>query len=549
MDASDLALLALFAAAVQVGLGRLQGLYTGRWRFGSFEEVAALVVTVGVTTVLTFVVNLAFGRLVPSGAVLAAGLVALVVMGGLRYGWRLYLEGQRRPDHETVKRTVVYGAGDAAHQLTRAMTTDPRSPLLPVAAVDDDPAKQQHRLARRVRVEGTGSDLARVAERHRAEVVVLAIPSADSELVRRVVAEGEAAGLDVRVLPPLWELAKSDVDLSDVRPVTVVDLLGRHELDLDIASIADYLTDRRVLVTGAGGSIGSELCRQIKRFDPGQLVMLDRDESALHALQLSMDGTGPGRRRIAWWWPTSATRTGWPRCSAPFRPEVVFHAAALKHVPLLELHPGEALKTNVCGTRNVLEAAAAAGVDRFINVSTDKAADPVNVLGRSKLLAECLTAGVAEGSRRHLRVGPLRQRPGQPGLGAHDLRAPGGQRRTRHRDPPRRHPLLHDRRGGGAARHPGRGRRRGRRRPRPGHGRAGAASPTWPAGWRSPWTRRWRSVSPACAPARSCPRCSSAAVRTPAPPSTRSSPGSPGDRCARPTCPSSGTRRSAQPTP
>ena len=236
-----------------------------------------------------------------------------------------------------------------------------------------------------------------MAERHRAEVVVLAIPSADSELVRRVVAEGEAAGLDVRVLPPLWELAKTDVDLSDVRPVTVVDLLGRHELDLDVASIAHYLTDRRVLVTGAGGSIGSELCRQIKRFDPGQLIMLDRDESALHGLQLSMEG----QARVDDECLVVADIRDQDRLAevfGAFRPDVVFHAAALKHVPLLELHPGEALKTNVCGTRNVLEAAAAAGVDRFINVSTDKAADPVNVLGRSKLLAECLTAGVAEGA-------------------------------------------------------------------------------------------------------------------------------------------------------
>jgi len=398
VDVADLALLALFAGAVQVGLGRWQGLYSGRWRFGSFEEVATLVATVALTTALVSAANLIPDpHLVPSGAAVAAGLVALVLMSGLRYGWRLFLESRLRPRHDRVRRTIVYGAGNAAHQLVRSMTTDPRSPLVPVAALDDDLKKQQHRLARRVRVEGTGQDLATVAERHGAGVVVLAIPSATSDLVRRVVTEGEAAGLEVRILPPLWELAKSNVDLSDVRTVTITDLLGRHELDLDIAAIAGYLTGRRVLVTGAGGSIGSELCRQVTRFDPAELIMLDRDESALHGLQLSLDGEGRvDDERLVVADIRDADRM--LEVFRRFRPEVVFHAAALKHVPLLEMHPTEAVKTNVWGTGHTLDAARATGVDRLINISTDKAADPVNVLGRSKLLAECLTAGVARAS-------------------------------------------------------------------------------------------------------------------------------------------------------
>ncbi len=390
-----LLVLAALAAVVQVTLGRWQGLYSGRWRFGSFEEVAALVGTVVVTTVLAFGLNLLPDpHFVPSSAVLGASLVALTLMGGLRYGWRLFLESMKRPAHEQSRRAVIYGAGDAAHQLVRSMTRNPDSPLLPVAVVDDDPRKRSHRLARHVRVEGTGRDLASVAEANRAEVVILAVPSADNDLVRRVVEDGEAAGLEVLILPSIYELTTPQVDLSDVREVTVADLLGRHELDLDVPTIAHYLTGRRVLVTGAGGSIGSELCRQITWFGPAELVMLDRDESALHALQLSIDGLArvDDERLVV----ADIRDHGRIReVFSHFQPDVVFHAAALKHVPLLELQPAEAVKTNVCGTRHVLEAAQASSVDRFINVSTDKAADPANVLGRTKLLAERMTAGVA----------------------------------------------------------------------------------------------------------------------------------------------------------
>lgn len=381
------------AAAAQVTLGLSQGLYQGRWRFGSFEELAALVGTVLTTAGATAVVNSLGGRRLPLGAVVLAGPLALVGMAAVRYAWRLSLERLSRPAQVGLQPTLIYGAGDAAQQLVRSMMMSSRSPYLPVGAVEDDPRKQGHRLRRGVQVLGPGRELASIAQATGAEVLIVAIPSATSAQLRPIVQQGEAAGLEVRIVPPLWDAREVGVD--DVRPVTIGDLLGRHELDLDIATIAGYLADRRVLVTGAGGSIGSELCRQISRFGPAELVMLDRDESGLHALQLTLDGEARGddetvvvadirdRERIL-------------EVFARFRPEVVFHAAALKHVPLLELHPEEALKTNVIGSRNVLDAAAAIEVDRFINISTDKAADPVNVLGRTKLLAECLTAGFAE---------------------------------------------------------------------------------------------------------------------------------------------------------
>ena len=341
------------------------------------------------------VVALVAARAVPIGGALLAGSLALVAMAAYRYGWRLALESLRRPRPELLRRTLVYGAGNAGHQLVRSMLSSSASTLLPVGALDDDPRKQGHHLARSVRVLGRGGDMDAVADAVQADLLVVAIPSTSPALYREIVEAGEAAGLEVRGVPPLWELAGTSVDITDIRPVSIADLLGRGEVDLDVASIAGYLTARRVLVTGAGGSIGSELCRQVVRFSPADLIMLDRDESALHALQLSIDGEGRvDDERLAVADVRDPERLA--EVFERFAPDVVFHAAALKHVPLLELHPGEAVKTNVWGTGNVLAAARAAGVERFINISTDKAADPINVLGQSKLLAEGLTAGVAE---------------------------------------------------------------------------------------------------------------------------------------------------------
>ncbi|MGH3489490.1 MAG: UDP-N-acetylglucosamine 4,6-dehydratase family protein, partial [Actinopolymorphaceae bacterium] len=184
------------------------------------------------------------------------------------------------------------------------------------------------------------------------------------------------------------------ISIRDVRNIDVIDLLGRHQVDTDIQAIAGYLEGKRVLVTGAGGSIGAELCRQITRFDPAELMMLDRDESALHAVQLSIGG----RALLDTADVILADIRDRDRVLAIFterRPDVVFHAAALKHLPMLEQYPDEGYKTNVLGTIHVLEAAAKAGVERFVNISTDKAADATSVLGRSKRLAERLTAEFA----------------------------------------------------------------------------------------------------------------------------------------------------------
>jgi len=237
--------------------------------------------------------------------------------------------------------------------------------------------------------------------------VVVAIPSAGPQLMTEVTDLARADGLRVLVLPPVSELYDGAVDVSDVRPVTEEDLLGRHRIDTDVASIAGYLLGRRVLVTGAGGSIGSELARQISTYGPAELILLDRDESALHALQLDLEGRAllDGDHLVV---ADIRDREAVEVVLAERRPEVVFHAAALKHLPLLERHPAEAVRANVLGTHHLLEAALAHGVERFVNVSTDKAADPCSVLGYTKAIAERLTAeasGRADGVFLSVRFG------------------------------------------------------------------------------------------------------------------------------------------------
>lgn len=406
-DFSGLLVLMPVAIALQGVAGMACGLYTGRSRFGSFEEVMSLVKASLLTVPVLALLNLLpEPRLVPASVPVAGGVVALVLMAGARYCWRLAIDHRRRPNGEGCNRLLIVGAGDAAAQVVPALLGDPTSTYLPVGLIDDDPAKRRLRI-RGVPVLGNRSRLVEIAAQSQAEALLIAIPSAGPELVTELSELGRVAGLVVKVLPPVRELFGGQVDASDIRDVTAADLLGRHEIDTDLGAIAGYLTGKRVLVTGAGGSIGSELCKQIYRFAPERLFMLDRDESGLHGVQLAIEGRAlldspdlvlcdlRDRRAVE----DAVTR---------LRPDVVFHAAALKHLPLLERHPAEAVKTNVWATLDLLEIAARAGVKRFVNISTDKAADPCSVLGYSKRITERLTshfAWAAEGTYLSVRFG------------------------------------------------------------------------------------------------------------------------------------------------
>jgi len=393
LDAPDMAAVLIpTAIAAQWVLGYLAGLYRGRWRSGSFDELPVLARTVAEVTVLVVIIDLAteWQRPIPLSAAVAAGFVAFVFMGGARSLWRLNANRRLRPADHGRTPVVVFGAGDGGARAVEAMLHDPESPFVPVGLLDDDPEKQGLSIGG-VRVVGDREAVGATAERYGAAALLIAVPTADSGLIRDLARRADNAGLDVRILPSVRELLDGEIRIVDIRQPNEVDLLGRNVAAIDLTVASECLRGRVVAVTGAGGSIGSELSRQISACGPSALIMIDRDESALHAVQMSIDGRGLlDSDSLALL--DIRDRDAVARLFKARRPDVVFHAAALKHLPLLEAHPMEALKTNVWGTRAVLDAAAAVDIERFVNISTDKAANPCSVLGYSKRICEGLTA-------------------------------------------------------------------------------------------------------------------------------------------------------------
>ncbi|MFK5647486.1 polysaccharide biosynthesis protein [Ornithinimicrobium sp. LYQ121] len=383
------------AAALHAAVGLTSGPYMVRHMRGSFDEVAAVVKTAMVAgLLLVALLWLAPDFFLPRSTAVLAPALAIVMMLATRFIVRSYRSRQvaQNPDGE---RVIVFGAGLAGRRLVSNMLHDDRSEFTPVALLDDDRNKRRLRIEG-VRVMGSRRDLIAVAERTQASYLAVAIPRADSDLMRDVQEVARTAGLKVKVLPPIQEwMRQSSPQSADLRDLNLEDLLGRRAVELDQDAISEHLTGKVVLVTGAGGSIGAELCRQIAAFQPARLIMLDRDESALHSTQLSISGRAllHGDDLLL---ADIRDEDTLQSAFAQSKPDIVFHAAALKHLSLLERYPVEAWKTNVLGTLNVLEAAAAAGVGTFVNISTDKAASPTSVLGCSKRIAERLTAHFAQ---------------------------------------------------------------------------------------------------------------------------------------------------------
>ena len=418
-------------------VGYVVGIYRRRWRYGSFDEVSGLIVTTAITTFVLLILRFFDHSLnpFPRSVIIIASVPGLCSVAGSRFFWRLIREQIRRPNALTATKILVYGAGEGGIQMVNTLMRNPLSPYLPVGFLDDNP--DTHRLSiSGVTVLGGRDQLAQARTRTGATTLLIAIPSADSALISDISARARALSMEVKVLPAVQNLNERPLDTSDIRDLTDEDLLGRRKIVIDLQQISDYLVNRRVLVTGAGGSIGSELCRQLARFNPAELIMLDRDESALHEVQLSIHGRAllnTPQTVLADIRDADTIK----RIFDTRKPEVVFHAAALKHLPLLETYPSEAYQTNVLGTLTLLKASAEAGVGVFVNISTDKAANPISVLGYSKRIAERITAHfgktIPTGKYMSVRFGNVLGSRGSVLMSFRDQIANGGPLTVTHR--------------------------------------------------------------------------------------------------------------------
>ncbi len=378
-------------ALVYVFLGWMFHLYRGRYVVGSYDEVVGVVAITAVVGIAgSIAVLLLPSTNFPRTTIIIASGLAATSMLGARFIWR----GIQRQSALSRKgtRTLIYGAGDAGSQIVTLMLSDADSEFQPIGFIDDDPNKQHLRRSG-IKVLGSIASLERLIEEQGVETLLVAIAGIPAQRLLELDRRCAPLDVDVRIIPTATEIAGGAVRLGDISDVTEEDLMGRRQIHTDEAQITAFVQGKRVLVTGAGGSIGSELVRQLSRYRPASLILLDRDESALHGVQLTLDGSGNLTSESL----VLADIRDAQRVLEVFdehRPELVFHAAALKHLPLLERFPAEAYKTNIKGTRNVLEAAKEVGVTAFVNISTDKAADPTSVLGYSKLVTERLTASM-----------------------------------------------------------------------------------------------------------------------------------------------------------
>ncbi|MFW6033588.1 MAG: polysaccharide biosynthesis protein [bacterium] len=371
-------------AGVTLAMNWLWGLYGQLWQHASVLEARRIILATFCTgTVLTAAVVLG-PRLLPLSVIGLGCLLYAVLAGAARFQSRLFALRREHSDKPGL-RVIVLGAGQPGGALVREMLRNPRDGLIPVAMLDDDPRTQgRHCLG--VPVVGPISDLPRVASERFAHQAVLAITDPPAEVVRRAADLADTAEIPLRVLRGVSELVRGHITLRDVRDLRIEDLLGREQVVTDLDAVHALLTDRRVLVTGAGGSIGSEIARQVAEAGPAALLVLDHDETHLHDLCSGL--TGPIEERTVQLLADVRDRDVIMRIFDRYRPEIVFHAAAHKHVPVLERHPVEAVRTNVLGTVNVVDAAAAAGTDHLVFISTDKAVNPSCVMGASKKAGE-----------------------------------------------------------------------------------------------------------------------------------------------------------------
>ena len=379
------------------------GLYRRFWQYASIDELSQIVNAVLISTLFVWLLVTGIRALLPvalpRSIFLLDAVLALLFVGGSRFSVRLSAQRRRKQinGHGHGRRVLVVGAGDAGSMLVREIQHNPQLNLKAVGFVDDD-GRKHHMQILGVPVVGGQRELPRLIAEHQIDRVIIAMPSAPGRAIREVATTCEKLGVETKILPGIYELVDGTVTVKQLRDVAIEDLLRRDPIQTDIAAVRELIAGRRVMVTGGGGSIGSELCRQILRCQPKELVLLGHGENSIFEITNELQRLKKPETTISAVIADVRFAERIQTVFERFRPEIVFHTAAHKHVPLMELNPAEAISNNVLGTRNLVQAAAAVGTAHFVMISTDKAVNPTSVMGASKRTAELLVHQTARQS-------------------------------------------------------------------------------------------------------------------------------------------------------
>ena len=395
--------LILISTGLSIGFylfyGSLFKVFTRINRYTNLREIIAIFGSLSASDVSSILILLFINRQYSLRLVIFAYLLSLLLIIGSRLIWRIYIEtkNMRYVSADSAKNTLIVGAGEGGRILYNSfLGSKAAQDIQVVGFVDDDPNKRNTYLSGK-KVLGALKDIPELIEKYDIQMVTIAIPSLSRKKLRRIFELVESAHVKVNTMPSIEELASGKISVSKLKTIDVVDLLGRDEVKLDIESIKDQITDKVILVTGAGGSIGSEICRQIIQFNPAKLLLLGHGENSIYLIDREL-------RTHHQNCPTEIVpiiadiqdREKINEIMEQYHPDIVYHAAAHKHVPLMEYNPKEAVKNNIFGTKNVAEAAKAAKVKNFVMVSTDKANNPPNVMGSTKRIAEMIVTGLNE---------------------------------------------------------------------------------------------------------------------------------------------------------
>ncbi|MFP7299086.1 polysaccharide biosynthesis protein [Neobacillus niacini] len=371
-------------------------LYNKAWQYASVGELIAIVKAVTFSITATSAMQLLVFHNTYVRALLITWMLHVLLIGGSRFSWRMFRDNIMNKQ-KNIKKTLIIGAGSGGTMVARQLLNNHDIDLKPVAFIDDDPKKFKLDILG-IPVVGGSDRIAQTVEKYQIENIVIAIPSLKQKELHRIFEECSKTTAKTQIIPKLEDLMTGKISVNQFREVQVEDLLGRDPVELDIGSISEYVTGRTVLVTGAGGSIGSEICRQICKFNPSKIVLVGHGENSIYLIDMELRNQYQNRIEIVPVIGDIQDRNRIFEIMEEHRPFVVYHAAAHKHVPLMEYNPREAVKNNVFGTKNVAEACDTFGVNTFVLISSDKAVNPPNVMGATKRFAEMIIQSLAEHS-------------------------------------------------------------------------------------------------------------------------------------------------------